>query len=97
MSENIDEIQEQVDTMKMELVKDVVDEIELEETMDKGDEENEDNDDIENFTIDPIQKYQFKYTVKKNPDEYPALAGLQRSLQIELDFYPADSHPARAG
>ena len=43
----------------MELVKDVVDEIELEETMDKGDEENEDNDDIENFTIDPIQKYQF--------------------------------------
>ena len=44
----------------MELVKDVVDEIELEETMDNGDEENEDNDDIENFTIDPIQKYQFK-------------------------------------
>ena len=37
------------------------------------------------------------YTVKNNPDEYPALAGLQRSLRIELDLYPADSHPARAG
>ena len=34
---------------------------------------------------------------KKNPDEYPALAGLQLSLRRELDLYPADSHPARAG
>ena len=37
------------------------------------------------------------YTVKKNRDEYPALAGLQRSLQIELDLYPADCHPALSG
>ena len=34
---------------------------------------------------------------KKNPDEYPALVGLQWSLRIELDLYPADSHPDRSG
>ena len=37
------------------------------------------------------------HTVKRNADEYPALDGFQQYLQIELDLYPADSHPAKAG
>ena len=33
------------------------------------------------------------YTVKKNPDEKLAQAGLHRTTRIEPDFYPVDSHP----
>ena len=51
------------------------------------------------FLMESIVRYHLHvtHTVKKNLDYNPALAGLQQSLRIELDFYPADSHPDRAG
>ena len=48
------------------------------------------------YKFDPWSKHTVTgcipvHTVKKIPDEYPALAGLPRSLQFELDFYPTDN------
>ena len=33
------------------------------------------------------------YTVKKNPDDFPAVTGLPRYFQINLDWFPVDDLP----
>ena len=33
------------------------------------------------------------YTVKKNPDDFPAITGLPRYFQINLDWFPVDDLP----
>ena len=37
------------------------------------------------------------YTVKKIPDENPAITGFPRTFQLYLDFYPLDIHPEWTG
>ena len=40
-----------------------------------------------------LSRYKNRYTVKKNPDDFPAITGLPRYFQINLDWFPVDDLP----